>query len=91
MPVTVPKKLATSMQKQRQSSRLSRGWVVHIIEEPNKPMLSLCCFVTSLVTLTECALCSVAMHTGESGCGVGQLIVATPAAASTAVAFHVTT
>ncbi|KAF2819951.1 hypothetical protein CC86DRAFT_122886 [Ophiobolus disseminans] len=85
----LPKKLNLTMREQERLGHLNLGWGVHIIEGPNKKMISLCLFLIVLLSFAVSLSYSVATHAQESGFGIGQWIVATLAVGLSAVYFHV--
>ena len=85
----LPKKLNISMREQERVDQLNLGWGVHIIEGPNKKMISLCLFMILVLSFTVSLTYSIVKHTEESGFGIGQWIVATLTVGLSAVYFHV--
>ncbi|KAF2815169.1 uncharacterized protein BDZ99DRAFT_191738 [Mytilinidion resinicola] len=84
----MPKKLHSSILKQSVPNELTLGWGVHIIEGPNKPLLSLCLCVILVLSFVVSVVVALAMKTQESGFGIGQWMVATLSAALAAVYYH---
>jgi hypothetical protein len=85
----MPKKLHSSIVKQSASNKLTLGWGVHIIEGPNKPLLSLCLCLVLVLSFVVSLAVTLAQKTQESGFGVGQWMVAMMSAALAAVYFHI--
>jgi hypothetical protein len=84
----LPKKMNTSVREQEQPDALNLGWGLHIIEGPNRKMLSLSMFVILVVSLIISITYSIVTHAQESGFGIGQWMVATFTAGLGAVYFH---
>ena len=84
----LPKKLGDSMTLQTNADKLMFGWGIHIIEGPNKHMLSI--LVAVLLTLSFAISVSYDVCTGnaDSGFAIGQWIVAVLSAVLMAVYFH---
>jgi hypothetical protein len=84
----LPKKLGESVLKQCDPTKLSKGWGVHIIEGPNKPLLA--CLATGIIVFSFVVslVYDIVLKNKESGFAIGQWIVAVLATALTAVYFH---
>jgi hypothetical protein len=85
----MPKKLNNSLLRELQPNKLNAGWGVHIIEGPNKPVVSLIFAVILITSFLVSMLWAVLKDTQESGFGIGQWIVATLSACSSALYFHI--
>ncbi|KAF2501739.1 hypothetical protein BU16DRAFT_613580 [Lophium mytilinum] len=84
----MPKKLHSSILKQSVPNELTLGWGIHIIEGPNKPLLSLSLCIILVLSFVVSIVVALAMKTQESGFGIGQWMVATLSAALAALYFH---
>lgn len=84
----LPKKLNTSMREQSIYVGLNLGWGLHIIEGPNKPLLSIYVIAILLISFVTSVVYSAVMKTQERGFGIGQWMVATLSAVLAAVYFH---
>jgi hypothetical protein len=85
----MPKKLGRSMREQDMPVQLNLGWGVHIIEGPNKKLISLLLFLIVLLSFIISLVYSCATHADESGFGIGQWILASLTVGVSAVYFHV--
>lgn len=77
------------MREQEKLGQLNLGWGVHIMEGPNKKMISVCLFLILLLSFAVSLSYSIATQAQESGFGIGQWIVATLTVGLSAVYFHV--
>lgn len=85
----LPKKLNESMFTGPRSP-MQFGWGVHIIEGPDKVILSIATFVGLLLSFVVSILYAHFYKTEESGVGIGQWIVAAIAAGMAALYFQCT-
>lgn len=83
----LPKKLETSMY-QLQPEGLTFGWGIHIIEGPNKAILSWACCLILLSSFVVSVTYAVVMKTQEQGFGIGQWMVAVLSAALSALYYQ---
>ena len=86
----LPKKVGTSMLQQEASNTLNLGYGIHIIEGPNKKLLSVAVFVILVVSFAASLAYSLATHAQESGFGIGQWMVAAMTAGLGAIYFDLT-
>jgi hypothetical protein len=84
----LPKKMNTSMREQEQPDALNLGWGLHVIEGPNRKMLSLSMFIILVVSSIVSIPYSIVAHAQESGFGIDQWMVATFMAGLGAVYFQ---
>jgi hypothetical protein len=83
----LPKRLELSIYNE-QYQDLIFGWGIHIIEGPNKLILSWSCFMVFLLSIVVSIVYTVAMKTAEQGFGIGQWMVASLGSAVTALYFQ---
>ena len=84
----LPKKLGDSMTLQNSADKLVFGWGIHIIEGPNKPMLSILVAVILTLSFAISVIYDVCTGNADSGFAIGQWIVAVLSAVLTAIYFH---
>lgn len=84
----LPKKLRDSMLRQCQQDSLNLGWGVHVIEGPNKPLVSMIVLAIIVLSFVVSVLYAVIAGSSESGFGIGQWLVACLSAALAALYFH---
>lgn len=82
----LPKKVGSSLANQQSATTF--GWGVHIIEGPNKVVLSWCTFLCLALSLIVSALYCYLWQTQEQGFGIGQWMVAVLTAAMAALYFQ---
>lgn len=70
------------------SQGLMFGWGIHIIEGPNKAVLSCACFLILLSSAIVSITYALAMKTQEQGFGIGQWMVAVLSAALMALYYQ---
>lgn len=85
----LPKKLNDSISAALMSP-MQFGLGVHILEGPNKTMLSCAMFVDILISFAVSVLYAIFGETEESGFGIGQWLVAVCAAGTTDWYYHCT-
>lgn len=78
------------MLQQEASNTLNLGYGIHIIQGPNKKLLSVAVFVILVVSFAASLAYSLATHAQESGFGIGQWIVAAMTAGLSAIYFDLT-
>lgn len=86
----LPKKMGASMLEQGGSNTLNLGYGIHIIEGPNKKLLSLAIFIILVLSFAASLAYSLATHAQESGFGIGQWMVAAMTAGLGAIYFDLT-
>jgi hypothetical protein len=83
----LPKRLEPSIYKE-QCQDLVFGYGIHIIEGPDKVILSWTCFIVLLLSFVVSIVYAVGMKTAEQGFGIGQWMVACLGSAVTALYFQ---
>ena len=76
------------MLMQTDPGKLHLGWGVHIVEEPNKPLLAWLATVILVLSFAVSLSYDVAVKNKESGFAIGQWMVAVLTTSLTAVYFH---
>lgn len=84
----MPKKLGDSVYKQCDPTKLQKGWGVHIIEGPNKPLLAWLATAILVLSFLISLTYDIVAQNKESGFAIGQWMVAVLATALTAMYFH---
>ena len=84
----LPKKVGRSIVSEGGSSDLPFGWGVHIIEGPNKVVLSCIAFVGILLSFVISVTYAIIAKTQEQGFGIGQWFGAMLVAGLSALYFH---
>jgi hypothetical protein len=83
----LPKKLGTPLNNSRLQGPVY-GWGIHIIEGPNKILLTWCCVGILVISFVVSVVYAVVMKTQEQGFGIGQWMVAVLATTLTAFYFQ---
>ena len=84
----LPKKLGLSLTSEGTPNQLIFGWGIHIIEGPNKVVLSLLAAAIFVASLVTSIVYDVVMHNSDSGFAIGQWMVAVLTTLLAATYFH---
>ena len=83
----LPKKLGNPLNKPPLVGP-AYGWGIHIIEGPDKVLLTWCCFGILVISFLVSVIYAIVMDTQEQGFGIGQWIVSVLTAALAALYFQ---
>ena len=83
----LPKKLGVPLTGAQLQST-AHGWGIHIIEGPNRVLLTWCCVGILIISFVISLVYAVVMKTQEQGFGIGQWMVATLSAMLMALYFQ---